>query len=54
MDVGIGGAENDPVIAGQQIITLQKIAAGFDEKIDRQQRGKVAYRRALNVGSPPC
>ena len=46
MDVCIGSAEDDPVIAGQQIIALQKIAAGFDEKIDRQQHGKMAGRRA--------
>ena len=41
MDIGIGRAEHDPIIAGQQVIPIENIATGFDEKISSKQRGKV-------------
>jgi hypothetical protein len=41
MDIGIGGAKHDTIIASHQVIAIENIATGFDEKVSSKQRRKV-------------
>ena len=44
MDIGIGRAKYDPIVASQQVIPLENIATRFDKKIRCKQAGKVLNR----------
>src|SRR5690242_1857332 len=45
MDVGVSGAKNDAVVAGEQIVTLEHVSGGFGQKKDREEHGEVVERR---------